>query len=61
MSIVKFKLFNHCLSGSLILCYKLPGKVGRYFRVLRKWDAESNGLSKPFDLVDSVLIPHPTP
>ena len=30
----------HCLSGSLIICYKLPGKVGGYFRVLRKWDAD---------------------
>ena len=45
---------QHCLSGSLILCFKLPGKVSCYFRVLSKWDAESSGLSNALNLIDSV-------
>ena len=38
----------HCLTGSLILHFKLPGKRCSHFSVLRKWAAKSSGTSSSF-------------
>ena len=45
---------THCLSGSLILGFKLPGKVSCHIPVLRKCSAKSSALSKELDLIDFV-------
>ena len=36
---------DHCLTGSLILHFKLPGKRCSHFSVIRKWSAKSSGTS----------------
>ena len=48
-----FKKFSvgcgrHCLTGSLILHFKLSGKRWSHFSVLRMWAAKSSGTSSSF-------------